>query len=118
MADIISKKKRSWNMSHIRGKRTKPEIVFKKYGGVFLANSYFWYRHKNFPDAIKPEIRSEFWEQKLGQTFERDRKYETALKELGGRVFCVWECELKRDAVRVTSDVAGKMREVENGNRT
>ena len=72
MTDRISKKKRSWNMSRIRSKDTKPEIkvrsylfklgfrfrknvqklpgkpdiVLPKYSTVIFINGCFWHHHQ------------------------------------------------------------------------
>lgn len=142
MADTISKEHRSWNMSRIKGKNTNPEIlvrsllhragfrfrvhdknlpgrpdiVLRKYGAVVLVHGCFWHRHENCPNATTPKTRPEFWEEKFRQTVARDQRQESALNELGWRVFCIWECELKRDAVQAVGAVAAKLKGETNGN--
>ncbi|MBU1162905.1 MAG: DNA mismatch endonuclease Vsr, partial [Proteobacteria bacterium] len=85
--DIISKEKRSWNMSRIRGKDTKPEIIVRsmlhrmgyrfrlhrkdlpgkpdivlpKYKTVIFVHGCFWHRHKGCKYAYTPKSRVKFW---------------------------------------------------------
>ena len=121
MADIISEEKRSWNMSRIRGKDTKPElavrsllhkmgyrfrlhrrdlpgkpdIVLKKYSTVIFVHGCFWHRHKDCKYAYMPKSRVKFWKEKFAGTIKRDREHQRQLKELGWEVHVIWECETK-----------------------
>lgn len=124
--DIISKDKRSWNMSRIRSKDTKPEmiirsllhrmgyrfrlhrkdlpgnpdIVLPKYKTVIFVHGCFWHRHKNCKYAYKPKTRVNFWEDKLSGNADRDKIKQSTLKTLGWNVIVIWECELlKRELV-------------------
>ena len=119
--DIISKEKRSWNMSRIRGKDTKPEIrvrsmlhrmgyrfrlhrkdlpgepdiVLPKYKTVIFVHGCFWHRHKGCKYAYTPKSRVKFWKDKFAETVKRDKQHLKQLKENGWEVFIVWECETK-----------------------
>ena len=121
MVDNLSPKKRSWNMSHIKGKDTKPEkkvrsllhamgyrfrihkkelpgnpdIVLPKYKAVLFVNGCFWHRHKGCKFAYKPKIRVEFWEKKFDDTVSRDLNNIKKLKAMGWNIEVFWECELK-----------------------
>lgn len=124
MVDSLTKERRSWNMSRVRSKDTKPELVVRsilhrngyrfrlhkkglpgkpdivlaKYHTVIFVHGCFWHRHKNCPDATIPKTRTDFWSQKFSQNVERDKKVQTALRKLGWNVIIVWECEtLKPD---------------------
>jgi len=119
--DTLSKEKRSWNMSRIKGKNTKPEmivrsmlhrlgfrfrlhrkdlpgkpdIVLPKYRTVFFVHGCFWHRHEGCKYTYLPKSRIEFWEKKFRQNVARDQE---ALKKLGAkgwRVLIVWECQTK-----------------------
>jgi len=122
MADRISKERRSWNMSRIRGKDTKPElllrsmlhkagyrfrlhrkdlpgkpdIVLPKYRTAIFVNGCYWHRHKGCPNATTPKTRPEFWEAKFKDTVERDKRNVAELESLGWNVVTVWECKLKK----------------------
>jgi DNA mismatch endonuclease, patch repair protein len=117
--DNLSKKKRSWNMSRIRSKNTKPEllvrsllhrlgyrfrvhvnklpgkpdIVLKKHKTVIFVHGCFWHRHAGCKDAAKPKSNTEFWMEKLRQNVKRDRRVIRELESLGLRVHIIWECE-------------------------
>lgn len=119
MTDRISSAKRSWNMSRIRSKDTKPEIlvrsllhrmgfryrlhvhtlpccpdiVLPKWRSVILVHGCFWHRHRGCNQAYTPKTRSDFWKKKFRDNVRRDRSGQNSLLELGWRVHIVWECE-------------------------
>jgi DNA mismatch endonuclease, patch repair protein len=118
--DVISKERRSWNMSRIRSKNTRPElmvrsilhrngyrfrlhaqelpgrpdIVLPKWKTVVFVNGCFWHRHKDCPFAYSPKSRKAFWQAKFRGTVRRDARKNQALVSLGWNVEIVWECEL------------------------
>lgn len=119
--DRLTPEKRSWNMSRIRSKNTKPELylrralhgmgfryrlhekklpgspdlVFPKYKAVIFVHGCFWHRH-GCKQATTPSTRKQYWEEKFKGNIERDERNIQSLKDLGWRVMVVWECELKR----------------------
>jgi len=121
MADVHEPKIRSYNMSQIKAKNTKPElvvrkflfangfryrlnqkdlpgkpdIVLKKYKTAIFVNGCFWHGHKGCKYFVLPKTRTEWWLQKIKGTQKRDRKAEIELNILGWRVISIWECELK-----------------------
>lgn len=121
MADVHSPETRSYNMSRIRGKNTKPEelvrkylfaqgfryrkndarlpgkpdIVLPKYKTVIFVNGCFWHAHEGCRYFVWPKNNAEFWKKKIGGNIERDAKNLRLLTELGWKVIVVWECELK-----------------------
>jgi len=121
MADVHEPKIRSYNMSQIKAKNTKPElvvrkflfangfryrlnqkdlpgkpdIVLKKYKTAIFVNGCFWHGHKGCKYFVLPKTRTEWWLQKIKGTQKRDRKAEIELNILGWRVITIWECELK-----------------------
>jgi DNA mismatch endonuclease, patch repair protein len=123
MADVHSKKIRSYNMSRIRSKDTKPEIlvrkflhskgfrfrlhaknlpgkpdiVLPKYKTVIFVHGCFWHGHKGCKYFVIPKTRTEWWLNKINTNIANDKKKERTLKLLGWRVIHVWECELKND---------------------
>jgi DNA mismatch endonuclease (patch repair protein) len=122
MADRLSPEKRSWNMSRIKGKDTKPEIavrkylfskgfrfrkndkrypgkpdiVLPKYHTVIFIHGCFWHRHAGCKQATMPKTRTEFWEKKFGQNVENDAKHKQQLEEIGFKVIIIWECEIEK----------------------
>ncbi|WP_274939937.1 very short patch repair endonuclease [Chordicoccus furentiruminis] len=123
MADVHSKETRSYNMSRIRGKDTKPEemvrkylfskglryrkndkrfpghpdIVLPKYNVIVFVHGCFWHLHENCKYARLPSSNVEFWESKLNGNKSRDEKVKTELEKMGWTVLTIWECELKTD---------------------
>ena len=104
--DSLTKEKRSWNMSRIRGFRFRlhvkslpghPDIVLPKYKTVIEVRGCFWHRHPGCRQATMPSSNVEFWQKKFKRNVERDRNTEKLLKELGWNLIVVWECELKND---------------------
>lgn len=123
MADVHSKEIRSFNMSQIKGKDTKPEIlvrkflfangiryrlhdkrlpgkpdlVFPKYGKVVFIHGCFWHGHESCKYFVVPKTRTEWWLNKINANRKKDAESIAALKKQGWKVITVWECELKRD---------------------
>lgn len=119
MVDKLTPERRSWNMSQVRSKDTKPEqivrsllhrqgfrfrlhrkdlpghpdIVLPKYATVILVHGCFWHRHEGCSDATTPKSRSEFWKKKFTENIMRDKRTTSALRAKGWRVIVVWECE-------------------------
>lgn len=119
--DVHDEKIRSYNMSRIKGKGTKPEeavrkylfsqgfryrkndkslpgkpdIVLPKYRTVIFVNGCFWHKHEGCRYFVWPRSNPEFWKEKIEGTVERDRKKTAELLAAGWRVLVIWECELK-----------------------
>ena len=120
MRDRLTKERRSWNMSRIRGKDTKPEMVvrsllhrlgyrFRLHGKglpgrpdivlarhrvVVLVHGCFWHGHEGCKDFAPPKTRTEWWLNKISGNKKNDAKTIAQLEETGWRVVIVWECEL------------------------
>lgn len=123
MADKFTKETRSYVMSRIRGKDTKPEIlvrsylfskglrfrkndrrypgspdvVLPKYNTVVFVHGCFWHLHEGCKYAQMPKSNVDYWEKKLYGNRERDEHNQKELEEMGWNVITVWECELKKD---------------------
>ena len=128
MADNHSKEIRSMNMSHIRSKDTKPEIIVRsflhrngfrfrkndkrypgspdvvlpKYKTIVFVHGCFWHLHDGCKYAVMPKSNVDFWKKKLYRNKERDEENQKELEEMGWNVITVWECELKKDKVEQT----------------
>ncbi|CDZ46988.1 very short patch repair endonuclease [Neorhizobium galegae] len=120
---VESKDHRSWTMSRVKGKDTtpeiavrrllrelgygyrlhakdlpgKPDIVFRGRRKAIFVHGCFWHRH---PDptcklARLPKSNVDFWETKLTDNFERDKRTEAALRNEGWKTLNVWECQIK-----------------------
>lgn len=120
MSDTLTKAKRSWNMSRVKGKDTKfeilvrkylfakgfrfrkndarypgkPDIVLPKYNTVIFINGCFWHGHKGCKKAAIPKSNTEFWQRKLHNNVVNDQINNKLLCEKGWNVIVLWECEL------------------------
>lgn len=128
MADVHDKETRSYNMSRIKNKNTKPEIlvrkflfangfrfrlndkklpgkpdiVLPKYKTVIFVNGCFWHGHENCKYFKLPGTRTEWWKEKIDKNIENDLKKQSQLMNLGYKVIIVWECEIKNKSVYTT----------------
>ena len=121
MADRLTKEKRSWNMSRIRGKDTKievmvrkylflkgfrfhknvanmpgkPDIVLPKYRTVIFIHGCYWHRHKGCKNCTTPSTNREFWLKKFEKNVQSDLRSQQILESEGWKVLVLWECEIK-----------------------
>lgn len=128
MVDKFSKETRSYVMSQVKGKDTKPEIlvrkylfskglrfrkndkrypgtpdiVLPKYRTVVFVNGCFWHFHEGCKYASIPKSNVDFWEKKLYRNRERDKHNQKELESMGWTVITVWECKLKKDKLEQT----------------
>lgn len=121
--DVHDKETRSYNMSCIKGKNTKPEEIVRKYlfsqgfryrkndkglpgtpdnvlpkyKTVIFVNGCFWHGHEGCRYFVIPKTNTEFWVNKIETNKQRDHKKINDLHALGWKVIIVWECELKKN---------------------
>jgi len=125
MADVHDKATRSYNMSRIKNKNTKPEmlvrkflfsngfryrindkklpgkpdIVLPKYKTVIFINGCFWHGHENCKYFTIPKTRTEWWKEKIEKTKVNDFEKQSQLIEMGYKVIVIWECEIKNKII-------------------
>jgi len=118
--DRLTKERRSWNMSRIPARDTKPEIVVRsmlhkmgyrfriqpkglpgkpdivlpKYRTAVFVHGCFWHGHENCRDFTPPKTRTEWWLAKINGNRKRDAAIAEQLEQLGWQVLVIWECEL------------------------
>ncbi len=121
MADVHEPETRSYNMSQVSGKDTKPEMIVRKflhangfryglhrknlpgkpdlvlpkYNSVIFVHGCFWHAHENCKYFTVPETRTQWWKNKLYGNKNRDEKNIKTLEKLGWKVITVWGCEIK-----------------------
>lgn len=121
MGDNHTPEERSYNMSRIRSKDTRPEkkvrqylfahgfryrkndkrlpgcpdIVLPKYKTVILIHGCFWHMH----DCGRfrwPTTNQDYWKHKIEKNVERDQLNKEQLQQAGWKVITIWECELNK----------------------
>lgn len=118
--DSLTPDRRSANMSRIRSKDTKPEmlirrllhglgyryrlhrrdlpgapdLVFPSRKKVILVHGCFWHQHKRCIDGRFPKSRENYWLPKLLRNVERDRHNIDKLRRGGWKVLKLWECDV------------------------
>jgi DNA mismatch endonuclease (patch repair protein) len=85
---------------HCRDLPGSPDLVLPRHSAVILVHGCFWHRHAGCPDAATPKTRVEFWSRKLSDNTKRDQRQVQSLLTMNWRVLIVWECALRRPAVR------------------
>jgi DNA mismatch endonuclease (patch repair protein) len=121
MTDVHSKKVRGYNMSRIKAKDTKPEMlvrkflhangfryklhdktlpgkpdmVLPKYKTIIFIHGCFWHGHANCKYYTVPKTRTVWWLNKINTNKANDARSVKALKKEGWKIITVWECKLK-----------------------
>jgi DNA mismatch endonuclease, patch repair protein len=136
MADVHDKETRSYNMSQIKSKNTKPEmlvrkflhangfryrlhvknlpgkpdIVLPKYKTVIFVHGCFWHGHVGCRYYVVPKTKTQWWLNKINSNTANDEKAIKALKNQGWKVINVWECNLRKNKVDKTlANLPGKI---------
>jgi len=121
--DKISKKRRSWNMSRIKSRNTRPErtvrkiltekdikyrlhvkklpgkpdiVIEKKKKAIFI-NGCFWHQYKGCKRRAVPKTNRKYWLPKLKRNIERQKRDMKQLKKKGWKTYIIWECETKNE---------------------
>ena len=125
MADVHTKEVRSYNMSQIRSKNTKPELVVRKYlfakgfryrlhskdlpgkpdivlpkyRTVIFVNGCFWHGHEGCKYFVVPKTRTEWWLNKIGRNKQLDVENIEKLESNNWKVIVLFECELTKNNI-------------------
>lgn len=123
--DVHDPAKRSFNMSRIRSRDTKPEkivrsivhglgyryrlhkptlpgkpdIVLVRHRKIIDVHGCFFHMHNCRYGSVVPATNAQFWRTKRLSNVERDRRNLRALRREGWKVLIVWECETRKPAL-------------------
>ena len=126
MPDVLTTQQRSYNMSRIRNRDTKPEmavrsivhrlgfryrlhkhdlpgkpdIVLTRHRKIIDVRGCFFHMHRCKYGSVVPASNTEFWRTKRLSNVERDSRNLKVLKKAGWSVLIVWECRT-RDKTRL-----------------
>jgi DNA mismatch endonuclease (patch repair protein) len=121
MADVLTPEQRSLNMSRIRNRDTRPEIIVRsivhglgyryrlhkkdlpgkpdvvlvRHRKIIDVHGCFFHMHKCKYGRVVPATNAKFWRTKRLTNVERDRRNLATLRRAGWGVMIVWECETK-----------------------
>ena len=121
MVDVLTRQQRSYNMSRIRNRDTKPErvvrsivhgmgyryrlhkpdlpgkpdVVLVRHGKIINVHGCFFHMHKCKYGKVVPATNADFWLSKRLSNVQRDRRTTSLLKKAGWKVLILWECETK-----------------------
>ena len=117
----VDNSKRSYNMSKIKGKDTKPElivrkilykngyryrlhstkvvgkpdIIFEKRKKIIFVHGCFWHRYENCKYSTSPKTNKSFWNRKFDDNVRRDKYVREQLLKMGYELMIIWECQTK-----------------------
>jgi DNA mismatch endonuclease (patch repair protein) len=118
MADVHTPEQRSFNMSRIRGRDTKPELIVRSFvhqmgyrfrlhrkdlpgkpdlvlpgrRKIIFVHGCFWHMHRCRYGRVVPRTNTKFWQTKRKATVERDRRNRRDLRADDWEILTVWEC--------------------------
>lgn len=143
MADVHDKLTRSFNMSQIKGKDTKPEmlvrkflhsqgfryklhdkklpgkpdLVFPKFKTVIFIHGCYWHGHDNCKYFVEPKTRTAWWLNKIQGNKQRDLDNFLKIRAEGWKVIIIFECELKSiKRMKTLSKIIKQLNKISNGN--
>ena len=121
MADVLTPEQRSFNMSRIRSRDTRPEMIVRsivhglgfryrlhkkdlpgkpdlvlvRHRKVIDVHGCFFHMHNCPYGKVVPATNAEFWRTKRESNLNRDRRNVKLLKDSGWQVLIVWECQTR-----------------------
>jgi len=121
MADNLTTEQRRRNMTAIRSRHTKPEmivrsllhrlgfrfrlhdaklpgkpdIVLPKHKKIVLVHGCFWHIHDCKRGNVTPKTNIEYWQTKRLRNVARDKENLKIYKKAGWKTLIIWECEVK-----------------------
>lgn len=128
MADIHNRQTRSYNMSCIKAKDTKPEllvrrflhncgyryklydkslpgkpdVVLPRFRTVIFIHGCFWHGHSRCKFFKVPKTRTKWWSEKINRNKLNDSMAIRTLRKEGWKVIVIWECGLRPAKLETT----------------
>lgn len=121
MTDVLTRQQRSFNMSRIRSRDTRPEMIVRsivhrlgyrfslhkkdlpgkpdlvlvRHLKIIDVHGCFFHMHDCRYGRVVPVQNADFWKAKRLGNAARDQRNLKALRRAGWKVMIVWECETK-----------------------
>jgi DNA mismatch endonuclease (patch repair protein) len=131
VTDVLTPQQRSFNMSRIRNRDTRPEMIVRsivhrmgyryslhkhtlpgkpdlvlvRYRKIINVHGCFFHMHDCKYGSVVPATNAEFWQKKRLSNVERDQRNLRILRRDKWHVLTVWECEM-RDVERLERRLA------------
>ncbi|MEB1529022.1 very short patch repair endonuclease [Xanthomonas sp. WHRI 7945] len=133
--DFMSKEARSYLMSRIRGRDTKPEMIVRRYlhsrglryslhdrrlpgrpdlvfrsrKVAIFVHGCFWHGHEGCHAWKMPKTRTDYWTDKITGNRRRDARAIRSLRKDGWLVCVIWACQLNdRRLERLYKKISGR----------
>jgi DNA mismatch endonuclease (patch repair protein) len=87
---------------HVKELPGKPDIVLQKYKTVIFVHGCFWHSHSECRHRRFPKTNIEYWKPKLEKNVARDTISYIELYRMGYQVIVVYECELQHKIAEKT----------------
>ncbi|MGE0679408.1 MAG: very short patch repair endonuclease [Candidatus Binatia bacterium] len=136
--DPFSPAQRSWIMSRVQSRNTKPELlvrslvhhlgyrfrlyrrelpgapdlVFPARSKVIFVHGCFWHGHPCKRGARMPKANAAYWCEKIARNKKRDQRHRRQLRQLGWSILVLWECQL-RDRQKLVSRLSRFLEQAE-----
>jgi DNA mismatch endonuclease (patch repair protein) len=130
MTDTFDAATRSWVMSRVLSRGTKPELAVraalkacpwrvqrgpKRLPGhpdfvipelrlAVFVNGCFWHWH-GCPRCRMPQANRRYWTRKIERNVRRDRRSKRSLTAAGWHYWTVWECRLSQGVTRLLARI-------------
>jgi DNA mismatch endonuclease (patch repair protein) len=131
MADVHTPAQRSLNMSRIRNRNTKPEMIVRSFTHglgyryrlhrkdlpgkpdlvfsgrqkIIFVNGCFFHMHDCRYGKVTPKINADFWAKKRLSNVERDARNIAELEKKGWQILTIWECQTKKAQVELLPNI-------------
>jgi DNA mismatch endonuclease, patch repair protein len=129
MTDVLTPEQRSFNMSRIRSRDTRPEMIVRsivhrmgfryrlhkkelpgkpdlvlvRHRKIIDVHGCFFHMHDCRYGRVTPMTNAEFWQTKRNSNVSRDHRNLCRLRKTGWQVLIIWECQTRdRDTLQKT----------------
>lgn len=125
MADVLTPQQRSFNMSRIRSRNTRPEMIVRsivhrlgfryrlhkkdlpgkpdlvlvRHRKIIDVHGCFFHLHNCRKGKVVPATNADFWRAKRESNLNRDRRNKRLLQKGGWQLLIVWECQTKHPEI-------------------
>ena len=130
MVDNLTTEQRKRNMTAIKSRHTKPEIIVRsivhrlgfrfrlhdaklpgkpdivlpRHKKIILVHGCFWHMHNCKRGNVTPKTNVDYWQNKRFRNVARDKENLETYKAESWQTFTIWECEMK-DKIKLENKI-------------